>query len=255
MLNLNNITLLAVFVPWDVDKILTTDAQDNEKNKVIDNGVENTIKALYTCIEAVNFSCIKFITSKKVIDQFGSNLFEDRIICEEPSISICNMKDYSRFMIYHLNDHISTDFTLTIQHDGFIINPDAWRNEFLNYDYIGAPWPKREQAFITPFGEHISVGNGGFSLRSKKLLELPSKVEVPFDVVSMNNFYKMFGSVNWNEDGNICVHNRHIFEENGCKFAPLEVAKYFSYESPLDINANIVPFGFHGNLPPNIEIV
>ena len=107
---------------------------------------------------------------------------------------------------------------------------------------------------MTPFGEHITVGNGGFSLRSKKLTEVPTKVDVPFDVVAMNDFYKMFGGVNWNEDGNICVHNRHIFEEQGCKFAPVEVAKDFSHESPLNVNHGIIPFGYHGNLPAGVEL-
>lgn len=253
MLNLDNITLFALFVPWDQTKI--ENCQDGERDKIIPDGVTKTIKALYTCMEVVNFKEVKFLTSKHVINQIGKDLLKDGIICEEPSISVSSMKDYSKFMIYHLNEYINTDFVITIQHDGFIINPDAWRDEFLNYDYIGAPWPWREQGFVTPFGEHISVGNGGFSLRSKKLLELPSKVEVPFDVVAMNDFYKMFGSVNWNEDGNICVHNRHIFEENECKFAPVEVAKYFSYESPLNINQGIIPFGYHGNLPQGVEII
>lgn len=254
MLNLKNVTLSTVFVPWDKEKISQENLQDGEKEKVLNDGVSDTIKALYTCMEVADFFEVKFITSKEVIDRFGKDLLNDGIVCEEPSISIENMKDYARFMIYHLGEHIQSEFTLTIQHDGFIINPDAWRDEFLNYDYIGAPWPWRDQGFVTPFGEHISVGNGGFSLRSKKLLEVPSRVEVPFDVVAMNHFYKMFGAVNWNEDGNICVHNRHIFEEQGCKFAPVEVAKYFSYESPLDINRGIIPFGYHGNLPQGIEI-
>ena len=52
----------------------------------------------------------------------------------------------------------------------------------------------------------------------------------------------------------ICVHNRHIFEEQGCKFAPVEVAKDFSHESPLDVNRGIVPFGYHGNLPAGVVI-
>ncbi len=254
MLNLENITLFTIFVPWDKSKIDSQDFQDGEKDKTIPDGVTESIKALYTCMGFANFKEVKFVTSKDVIDRVGEDLLEDGIICEEPSIPVSSMKDYSKFMIYHLNEYINTDFAITIQHDGFIINPDAWRDEFLNYDYIGAPWPWREQGFVTPFGEHVSVGNGGFSLRSKKLIELPTKVEVPFDVVAMNHFYKMFGSVNWNEDGNICVHNRHIFEENGCKFAPVEVAKYFSYESPLDINRGIIPFGYHGNLPPGVEI-
>lgn len=255
MLNLKNVTLATLYIPWDKSKISGGDLQDGEGGKIIDNGVNKTIKALHTCLNFAEFGSVKFITSKEVIDSFGKELSEDGIICEEPSIPVANMKDYSRFMIYNLTEHIKTDYTLTIQHDGFIINPDAWMDEFYQYDYIGAPWPWREQAFVTPFGEHISVGNGGFSFRSKKLLDLPTRVEVPFDVVAMNDFYKMFGATNWNEDGNICVHNRHIFEEHGCKFAPVEVAKFFSHESSLDINRGIVPFGFHGNLPAGIEIV
>lgn len=255
MLNLKNITLFTVYVPWDKSKIVESDFQDGEKTKVLNDGIEKTIKALYTCLNFAEFGSVKFITSKQVIDQYGSELLKDGIICEEPSIPIINMKEYARFMIYYLNQHIETEFTLTIQYDGFIINPDAWRDEFLDYDYVGAPWPWRENSYITPFENHISVGNGGFSLRSKKLLEVPSKVEVPFDVVEMNNFYKMFGSINWNEDGNICVHNRHIFEDQGCKFAPIDIAKYFSHETTMEVNRGIIPFGYHANLPEGIEVI
>jgi hypothetical protein len=86
-------------------------------------------------------------------------------------------------------------------------------------------------------------------------MNLPNEVEIPFRVSDQPDFYKMFGCENTNEDGNICVHNRHIFEENGCKIAPLEVAKYFSYESPISENQGILPFGFHRNIPPGVSIV
>ena len=161
--------------------------------------------------------------------------------------------DYSNFIL-RLYDYVESDYVLIIQDDGFITNPDKWTDSYLEYDYIGAPWPWRENSYVTPFGEHIAVGNGGFSLRSKKLIEVPTKVDIPFDVDAMNNFYKMFGAINWNEDGNICVHNRHIFLEQGCKFAPVEVAKYFSHETSLDVNHGIIPFGYHDNLPAGIEI-
>ena len=254
MIDLSRVTLFAIHVAFDKTKTAAQDFQDGEKEKTLDNGLEDTIRALHTCIESAKFGKVRFVTSKDVVDERGQELLKDGIVCEEPNIPITNMKDYARYMIYHLHEHVDTDFVLTIQHDGFILNPDAWRDDFFDYDYIGAPWPWREQGFVTPFGEHIAVGNGGFSLRSKKLTEVPTKVDVPFDVVAMNNFYKMFGSTNWNEDGNICVHNRHIFEEQGCKFAPIEVAKDFSHESPLDINRGIIPFGYHGNLPSGVEI-
>ena len=254
MLDLKRVTLFSIYVPWDKSEIASEDFQDGEKEKSLDNGLEDTIKALHTCLASAEFGAVKLVTSKKVIDERGKELLQDGIVCEEPKIPVKNMKDYARSMIYHTHEHVDTDFVLTVQHDGFIINPLAWRDEFFDYDYIGAPWPWREQGFVTPFGEHIAVGNGGFSLRSKKLIELPSKVEVPFDVVAKNDFYKMFGGVNWNEDGNICVHNRHIFEEHGCKFAPVDVAKYFSHESPLDINRGIITFGYHGNLPYGVTV-
>ena len=253
-LNLKNTTLLSLYSPWDKSKIASDNFQDGERDNVVNDGVDKTIKALYTSMNGIDYGGIKFVTSKKVIEERGKELLEDGIICEEHVIPITNMKDYSKYMIYHMHEHVDTDFVLTIQYDGFVINPDAWRDDFFDYDYIGAPWPYRENSYVTPFGEHIAVGNGGFSLRSKKLTEVPSKVDVPFDVVAMNNFYKMFGATNWNEDGNICVHNRHIFEEQGCKFAPVEVAKYFSHETSLDINHGIIPFGYHDNLPAGIEI-
>lgn len=216
--------------------------------------INGTIKALYTCMEVANFASVKLVTSLDYIQKYSEELNNDGIQCEEMIFPIQNIDDYNRYIIYDLHNHIESDFVLIVQDHAFIINPDSWMNEFLNYDYIGSPWPWRENSFITPFGEHIRCGNGGFSLRSKKLLEIPSKVEIPFKVSEQSDFYKMFGSTNTNEDGNICVHNRHIFEENGCKFAPIEVAKYFSYESPVPENIGIIPFGYHNNLPQGVEI-
>lgn len=252
MLNLDNTTLFAMFVPWNKEKLSPAELQDGEENYAVANGIEKTIKAIRFCMKQVNFACVKFITSQEIIDTKGDELIKDGIICEANN-TINSFKDYSKFMIYDLKDHINTNFVLTIQYDGFILNAASWREDFFDYDYIGAPWPKIENAFVTPFGEQISVGNGGFSLRSKKLLNLPSLVDIPFDVVALNHFYKMFGSKNWNEDGNICVHNRHIFEQHGCKFAPLEIAKHFSHETTLSINKDIKPFGFHRNLPATLN--
>ena len=54
---------------------------------------------------------------------------------------------------------IPTETMLIFQTDALIVNPDRLR-EFLDYDYVGAPWTNWE------------VGNGGLSLRKKsKMLE------------------------------------------------------------------------------------
>lgn len=218
------------------------------------NRINGTIKSLYTSMQVAKFGAIKLVTSSEYVEKYSSELSKDGIECEEMIFPITNIDEYNYYILYDLYKHIDTDFVLITQDHAFIVNPNAWRNEFLNYDYMGAPWPWRENSFVTPFGEHIRCGNGGFSLRSKKLLNVPNKVEIPFKVYERPDFYKMFGSVNTNEDGNICVHNRHIFIEQGCKFAPLEESVYFSYESPISENQGVIPFGFHGNLPPGIEV-
>ena len=158
---------------------------------------------------------------------------------------IKDIKEYSYYMIYNLYKHIKTDYCLTVQHDGYVINPNKWNDEFFNWDYIGAPWPISANAYIDPFGNHIRVGNGGFSFRSKKLLEVPSIVKIPFEV-NIGDFYKHMNAGCYSEDGNISVHNRHIFEKYGCKFAPIDVAVYFSIESNIIENKEVDTFGFHG---------
>ena len=232
MLDLSKVTLVAV---------------DNTSR------VPNTIKAIYTCLEQTKFGSVKLITSKEVKDQYQETLHQDNIDVEEMIYPITEINEYSKYVLYDLHNHVDKDFCLLIQDHAFIINPNAWSDEFFEYDYIGAPWPYSENSYLTPYDEHIRVGNGGFSFRSKKLLEVPLKRDIPFDCTS-GDFYKHFNANNFAEDGNICVHNRHMFIEGGCKFPSVEVAARFSYETPVPENQGLIPFGFHFNLPPGISV-
>ena len=73
--------------------------------------------------------------------------------------------------------------------------------------------------------------------------------------INNSDFYKMpSGVVNYHEDGNICVHNRHIYEKEGCKFAPINVAVRFSQENRIPECEGITPFGFHYRLPPGVTL-
>lgn len=155
---------------------------------------------------------------------------------------------YSHFMIFDLWEFIASRHCLVIHADGYVINPKRWSSTFLDYDYIGAPWPIRQDAFIDPFGKNQRVGNGGFSLRSQKLLRVPLQVTVPFEV-NDDDFYFHANANLLHEDGNICVHNRHIYEQAGCKFAPIDVAVKFAQEQFVKEARWITPFGFHGRKP------
>lgn len=215
--------------------------------------VHNTIRAIHTCIEQANFGSIKLITSKELKDQCQEPLRQYGIDVEEMVYPITEINEYSKYVLYELHRHVDKEYCLMVQDHAFIINPNAWSDEYYDYDYIGAPWPYQENSYVTPFDEHIRVGNGGFSFRSKKLLEVPLKREIPFDCTT-GDFYKHFNANNFAEDGNICVHNRHMFIEEGCKFPPVELAARFAFETPVPENEGLIPFGFHCNLPPGIQI-
>ena len=150
---------------------------------------------------------------------FGDELFIDHI-------SINSKEAYSKFVLQELHKYIKTDFVLIVQWDGWVINPNAWQAQFLDYDYIGAIWPWHP--------EGLRVGNGGFSLRSKKLLELTNTPKFVYD--------------NRNEDDLICHLNRDYLVSNGIKFAPEDLARYFSYEREM---TNLQTFGFHGDFHMN----
>ena len=145
-------------------------------------------------------------------------------------------KGYSEFIIYKLHEYINTDFVLIINWDGFILNPKQWDDKYLDYDYIGALWT-HEHNFYDDNNNESLIGNGGFSLRSKKLLEIASKINIPWE--PREGKY-------WHEDAWICVKNKHLYEKNGCKWAPKELASKFSTEQPQ--KTKIESFGCHGKL-------
>jgi hypothetical protein len=189
--------------------------------------VRETVKAIEKSCAGVNFGAVKLITNEEIRGDFF----------ETVQIQKLDYEQYNRFIVFELHKYIDTDFALIVQDDGFVTGPYQWRGEFLDYDYIGAPWPLPTDDFSyrDPFGNLIRVGNGGFSLRSKKLLTLPTELGLEW-----RSYFGYF-----NEDGFFTCHNRHLFEKEGCIFAPLEVAKYFSHERQIPETEGIVPFGFH----------
>lgn len=176
---------------------------------------ESHYQALEYSKRGINFGAVKLITS----------------------LPINNVDDWNKAIIYDLRNFIDTEYCLLVQGDGFVVNPESWRDEFLDYDYIGAPWPlpTDDYSYRTPDGDIVRVGNGGTSLRSKKILNLPYELEFAWR--------SYFG--NTHEDGFLCCHNRRLLQQFGVKFAPIEVAKYFSREIDIPENADVdKPFAF-----------
>ncbi|MBI1394404.1 MAG: methyltransferase domain-containing protein [Betaproteobacteria bacterium] len=141
--------------------------------------------------------------------------------------AIRSKREYSHFVVKQLPAHVRTSHALVIQWDGFVVRPEAWDPAFLDCDYIGAPWP--------PDLSPVPVGNGGFSLRSRRLLD-----------VLLDPSFREEEIIH--EDQSICVHFRERLEnEFGIRFAPLELAGRFSHETT---QSGQPTFGFHG--PQNL---
>lgn len=128
---------------------------------------------------------------------------------------------YSHFVLRQLADHVGTSHALITQWDGFVLDGAAWRDEFLAHDYIGAVWDDQ------PPG--LDVGNGGFSLRSARMLRAGQDPRIVDEHP---------------EDAMLCRRYRALLErEHGIRVAPAALARHFAFE-------NIAPrgpvFGFHG---------
>jgi len=153
---------------------------------------------------------------------------------------INSVEEYSKFIIEKLDEYVDTQHVLLIQYDGFILNPNAWSEDFLSYDYIGSPWLVRKNHINLGWpkellGQYL-VGGGGFTMRSKKLISLCSEL-------SRQNFFKKYHP----EDAILCVEHRKSLEERGIIFAPVDIARRFSYEAEnLENYSWDNQFGFHG---------
>jgi hypothetical protein len=150
-----------------------------------------------------------------------------------------DVRDYSRFVLSKLPGLIQTSHCLIVQHDGFVRNPQAWTDDFLKYDFIGAPWWERDRWV---------VGNGGFSLRSKRFLEAASTL--PFKGEYIEG--EIVPPPEECEDWFCTMTHRSEMEAKGITFAPVPLAMRFSveYELPNDLkamwpNEGRDTFGFH----------
>jgi hypothetical protein len=175
-------------------------------------------EAIDKSCECINFGAVKIIWDEK-----------------------CNSIDeWNRKIIYDLPKYVDTSHALLIHQDGYVVEPALWKDEWLQLDYIGAPWPlpRDDFSYIDDVGRLQRVGNS-VSLRSKKLMELVASRPVEWFWEQKRRYG------NTNEDGFICCHNRNWLENEGCKFATLEQAIHFSREHNIPENEGLDTFAFH----------
>jgi len=180
--------------------------------------VEATVRALEACLAQIDFASCKLFTDQPVVPR-------------HPAISVVaihrldSAAAYSDFVLKRMVDYVETDYCLVAQWDGHVIDAGRWRPEFFDYDYIGASWPQ--------FDDGHDVGNGGFSLRSRRLMTLCRDARFrgghPEDIA-------------------IGRTNRDWLEAENVRFAPQALADFFAAERTGDLDTS---FGYHGvfNMP------
>lgn len=124
-----------------------------------------------------------------------------------------DMFSYCNLLLKGMLEHVETDYVIFQQWDAMVHDGSKWRDYFLLNDYIGAVWPWR------PHGQN--VGNGGFSLRSRKLLQALQAPHIQLDPA---------GEHGVQEDNYIGIKHRAELEAQGIVFALPPVANQFSIE-------------------------
>ncbi len=209
-LKLPNISLLAIAHKKDVDQ---------------------TQISMKISSENIDFGAIKLLTSAEPKIKYPD--------IEYVPIKPMNLEEFNKTMIEDLHKYFETTHCLFVQADSFVVNHKLWKDEFLKYDYIGAPWSDElvtDQNLVLNVKKN-PVGNGGFSLRSRKLLQTTAKIN-----------YDSLKFPLKSEDVVICHYLYDKMIEEGIKFAPPKLAAQFSIENVNNLygqNLNSV-FGFHG---------
>lgn len=175
---------------------------------------ELAARALELSIDRCDFGDAVLFSDSSVAGRFRHHKIE----------RLKSIADYSHFCLRVMPGLVETPFVLVIQWDGYVVDPSAWANVFKKYDYVGAVIHHKLGNF---------VGNGGFSLRSRKLLKALPALPLSGDLHEDEVIGRVF--------------KKTLEQDFGIRFAPERIAERFSYEDHFPGRST---FGFHG--PPNL---
>jgi hypothetical protein len=226
---------------------------------IVPNKSEKEYQDIDSIIKIGNNSSSELPFGKKIIyscqkPNIDPGDFEIKIIDEIP------YEEFNNFVSLKYSELFDTEYSINFHSDGFIQNQNAWSDKFLEYDYIGAPI----KLPTTKKNEYQGVvGNGGFSLRSKKICEeikklrlnnyLPMYLDIFGDKFITEEIFNMIPPFFKNEDTYIGLFCKKILEENGFKIADFHTASLFSTEHFSGLNNQysenyddmVSSFGFH----------
>lgn len=185
--------------------------------------VEKAVKVLDRCEALCEFSDVKLLTHLQTD-------YPHRVQIEH----LPSLVHYSIFCLKELYKYVHTKYMLIVQKDGWILNPDAWDDKWYEYDYIGPL-----------FNQYDTMGVGGFSFRSKAIMEAANTMYPDWNRDKTDYFQSLVGC--W-EDGALAITKRHELQRKGFKFATLQDgARFAQGGNPNNQYWVEKPFGFHGS--------
>jgi hypothetical protein len=181
---------------------------------------ELALRAVRHCMQQINFGAAVLVTCS---DHHLTDLPAGLTVVTDDTVR--SVADYSRFIIRDLLPHVKTSHCLVVQWDGFVVSTSSWEPRFLEFDYIGHVIPS--------FPRGHRVGNGGFSLRSRRLLEA---LQDP-DITELHP-----------EDRHVSCTYRDMLEQRyGIRYADEATAQRFSAERRFSGDRmQTFTFGLHG---------
>ena len=203
--------------------------------------IEQHQMSLKISSQNIEFGAVKLLSSSLPEKKYSD--------IEYVSIKPTSWPDQNRFLMEDLHKYFETSHCLYVEADSFVVNADLWKEEYLEFDYIGAPWPNKIQMDPNLVGspglpgpipvlnmKENCVGSGGFSLRSRKLLKTIAKTS-----------YDSLKFPIKNEDLMICHYLYKEMIDKGIRFAPPKLAAQFAMEDVHHLYGQDVNsvFGFH----------
>jgi len=169
--------------------------------------------------EFISNLCLKISPEIKIIKTDYENLNQSTYSLFLASVDFWNLFSGEKILIY--------------QEDSCIFNSNI--NDFLIWDYIGAPWNKTQND--TP----NCVGNGGFSLRTKKCMINVINNKYINKIILNSSTMNYINSTGMKVAPEDVYFSKIMQESNIGKVADWDIASNFSTESIFNINS----FGGH----------
>ena len=190
-----------------------------------------TLKALYYSSNLCNFGDIILLTDTK---RWSPDFFEPKIkgLRTIHHVQGADRMEYELAVHREPIKHLKTPFMLFSEWDSSVLNPLAWDDFFLEFDYIGAPWIDHNDPGFPACDDSNRVGNGGFALKSARWCQVIAELSINAHDTAPQRI-----SDSW-----ACRTMRDELKKRGIEFADEATASRFSCENRIYTGQ----FGYHG---------